>query len=259
MSSKSKITTAFQRAHARKEAALVVYLTGGFPDLERSMDLARTCAQHGADIIEIGIPFSDPVADGPSIQYSSHSALEKGVTLDSILRAVLALDTDVPFVIMSYLNPILTFGWTRFLDATAGTRIAGLVIPDLPVEEAGHYTIDARDIGLDLILLVAPTSTAERVQRIVDQSRGFVYCVSATGITGVRTILDHGTRAFLARVRAMTETPCAVGFGISGPEHIRMLRDTADGVVVGSRIIEGIRNNENISKLVHDMKESTRR
>jgi tryptophan synthase alpha chain len=253
------IVHAFTQTSARNEAALIAYCTAGFPDLQRSMEIVRSCAENGADIIEIGIPFSDPVADGPSIQYSSHKALEQGVTLQMILSAILDLDIKVPVVIMSYLNPIISYGWNRFLDHAERSRIVGIIIPDLPVEEAAGRAIDAQEKGLDLILLAAPTSTSERLRCISTVSRGFIYCVSTTGTTGIRTFLDNNVHTFLERIRAMTDTPCAIGFGISQPTHIQFLRDRADGVVVGSRIIEAIRKNENIPELICSMKEATRR
>lgn len=253
------IAHAFAQTSARNEAALIAYCTAGFPDLARSMELVRSCAEHGADIIEVGVPFSDPVADGHSIQFASHEALEHGVTLRAIMRALGDLDLHTPVVIMSYLNPLLSFGWDRFLDRAGYSRIAGMIIPDLPVEEAAQRSIQAHERGVDLVLLAAPTSTAERLQRIIEVSQGFVYCVGATGTTGVRTSLAQGTAAFVERVREVADIPCAVGFGISRSEHIHALRDHADGVVVGSRIIEAIRNEEDISDLIQSMKKATRR
>jgi tryptophan synthase alpha chain len=259
MRSSGSIADAFEHASARNEAALITYCTAGFPDLIRSMEIIRSCAEYGANIVEIGIPFSDPVADGPSIQYASHRALEQGVTLKAILGATEDLDTNVPVVLMSYLNPIISYGWDRFLDRAACSHIAGIIIPDLPVEEAAARAINAQAKGLDLILLAAPTSTPERLQRIIDTTRGFIYCVSAIGTTGIRRSLDNGVRTFLEHIQTMSDKPRAVGFGISKPAHIQALRDCADGIVVGSRIIEAIRKQENIPELIHSMKETTRR
>jgi tryptophan synthase alpha chain len=240
MRSSGSIADAFEHASARNEAALITYCTAGFPDLIRSMEIIRSCAEYGANIVEIGIPFSDPVADGPSIQYASHRALEQGVTLKAILGATEDLDTNVPVVLMSYLNPIISYGWDRFLDRAACSHIAGIIIPDLPVEEAAARAINAQAKGLDLILLAAPTSTPER-------------------LTGIRRSLDNGVRTFLEHIQTMSDKPRAVGFGISKPAHIQALRDCADGIVVGSRIIEAIRKQENIPELIHSMKETTRR
>lgn len=253
------IDQVFMNTADRHEAALIIYLTGGFPDLEQSMKLVQSCAQSGADIIEIGIPFSDPVADGPTIQYSSQQALAQGITLESIMKAIHELKIDIPIVVMSYLNPILAFGWSRFLDTAMHDNISGLIIPDLPVEEAVDRAADALSKGVHLILLAAPTSTLNRLQQIVDTTNGFIYCVSITGTTGARTFLDKNVHVFLQRIKKMTDKPCAIGFGITTPEHIHSLRESADGVIVGSRIIEGIRNNENIPKLVSIMKKATRR
>jgi tryptophan synthase alpha chain len=253
------ITRVFAAAALRNESVLIVYCTAGYPNLHQSMDLVQSCAECGADIIEIGIPFSDPVADGSSIQYSSQQALEQGVTLNSIINALADLNLDVPIIIMSYLNPVLAFGQEHFLRSAARARVSGLIIPDLPVEEATRLSILAKELGVDLVLLAAPTSTPARLQRITKTSQGFVYCVSTTGTTGIRTVIDANTKAFLKRVRAMTDKPCAVGFGISTPEHIRSLRNEVDGIVIGSRIIEGIRNEENIPALIKAMKGATRR
>jgi tryptophan synthase alpha chain len=259
MTTADEITRTFKKVSSDNEAALIVYLTAGFPDLERSLVLASECAHRGADIMEIGIPFSDPVADGPSIQYASHKALEQGVTLSMILSVLEHLNVSAPIVIMSYLNPLLAFGWTRFLQAAAKSRVSGLIVPDLPVEEAQDRAREARASGLDLILLAAPTSAPARLKSIVETTQGFVYCVSMTGTTGVRSSLDKGTRRFLQRVRTMTDKPCAIGFGISTPAHVRSLCNDADGIVVGSRIIEAIRNNEDVPELVHTLKQQTRR
>lgn len=255
----STISRAFNDTKARQEAVLIVYLTAGYPTLERSIDLVKDCARSGADIIEIGIPFSDPVADGPSIQESSQEALNNGVTLDGIMNVLTQSTLDVPCVIMSYLNPILAFGVKQFLKAMHRAHASGLILPDLPFEEAGEWVALTRQENLDLILLAAPTSSTERLACIAARSQGFIYCISTTGTTGVRQSLPEELTGFVHRIRTITDKPCAVGFGISKPEHIMILRDDVDGVIVGSRIIEGIRRKENIKELVGGLKKATRR
>jgi tryptophan synthase alpha chain len=259
MNNPHAITCTFAHTRARHEAALIVYLTAGFPTLDRSLAFMEMCATRGADIIEVGIPFSDPVADGPSIQYASCQALEQGVTMSMILDALKDNAISAPIVIMSYLNPILAFGWTHFLETAVQSRISGLIIPDLPVEEAQERAKDTRECGIDLILLAAPTSTPGRLKAIINTTQGFLYCVSMTGTTGVRSSLNADARGFLQRVRSLTDISRVIGFGISTPEHVRSLCRDADGIVVGSRMIEAIRHNEDVPGFVHTLKQQTRR
>jgi tryptophan synthase alpha chain len=259
VSKNSAITEVFSNAQTRDEAVLIVYITAGFPNLDRSMELIESSARSGADIIEIGIPFSDPVADGPSIQYASHSALGCGISLRAVLDALRDLTLGKPLVIMSYLNPIFAFGWSRMLDVVEHTHVSGLIIPDLPVEEAEDWSTRSSNQGLDLILLAAPTSSPMRLKQIAELSQGFIYCVSTTGTTGLRETLSNGITDFVSRIRSVTTKPCAIGFGISKPEHVRSLRNDFDGIIIGSRIIEGIRKQEDIPALINSMKEATRR
>lgn len=238
--------------------ALIAYITGGFPTLADLPHQIQTLVKNGVDIIEIGIPFSDPVADGPTIQASSQAALQNGASLSKILHNLARVDVPIPLVIMSYLNPLLAYGREKLVRDAKNAGVSAVIIPDLPVEAAGEWRNILTTHDLDLIFLVAPTSSEERLQRIVTTSTGFVYCVRLTGTTGGRTD-DLSTELFewLDHIRKMTDTPLAVGFGISGPEQVKPLSGHADGVIVGSRIIKAIENDEDVGTLVRELKNAT--
>lgn len=250
------ISGIFDRCRGQRRLALILYATMGYPSRASSRDLVRTMADCGADLIEIGVPFSDPVADGPAIQHSSRIALEQGVTLAQILDDAARLDLPAPLVLMSYLNPLLAYGLDRLCPDLRAAGIRGLVVPDLPVEEAGGLRARADAAGCDLVLLAAPTSSPRRLAVIGERTRGFVYCVSCAGTTGARTSLDPGLNDFLATVRQATTKPVAVGFGISDPSHVRGLFDRCDGVIVGSRIVEALRNREPVRPLIASLREA---
>lgn len=252
------ISDVFEKARAKGEFAFLCYLTAGFPTLTESMRHIATAAASGADIIEVGIPFSDPIADGPTIQHASHVALRSGVTLRTTLVALRELRLETPLIIMSYLNPLLAYGRDALLRDMFGAKVTGLIIPDLPAEESDDWRAAVRHAGVGLIQLAAPTSTDERLTLIGDRSDGFVYAVSVAGITGSRRTLSDGLGAFLERVRKSARKPVAVGFGISTVEQIRSLRETADGVIVGSRLIECIRENGDLGATVRELKAATR-
>lgn len=251
------ISQVFAELRPRGEMALIPYLTAGFPSREGFLEALRTVSAAGADIIEIGIPFSDPIADGPTIQHSSQVALRSGASLSWVLEAVAPLKLPQPLVFMSYLNPLLAIGRERLLAAMCDAQVAGLIVPDLPAEESDEWLAAALDHGRDLIFLAAPTSTDERLREIARRSRGFVYAVSLLGTTGARTELYDGLPAFLARIRAATQTPVAVGFGISTPAHVRSLRGLADGVVIGSRLVRALEQEEDLAALLGEMKSNT--
>jgi len=252
------ISGVFETARAKGEMALLCYLTAGFPTLAESLRHIATAAASGADIIEVGIPFSDPIADGPTIQHASHVALQGGVTLRTTLAALRELRVETPLIIMSYLNPLLAYGREAVLMDMLGAKVTGLIIPDLPVEESDDWRAAARRAGVGLIQLAAPTSTDQRLTVIGDRSDGFVYAVSVAGITGSRRSLSDGLGVFLDRVRKIARKPVAVGFGISTAEQIRSLRGMADGVIVGSRFIECIRDNGDLGAAVRELKAATR-
>jgi tryptophan synthase alpha chain len=233
-------TTAALKASGRK--ALVAFLTAGYPDDATFEDLVRASADAGCDVIEIGIPFSDPIADGPIIQAASNVALARGVTLRSALaqcaRLSARFSARVPLVFMSYINPILTMGVETFADEARASGLSGLILPDVSFEESGAFRPVLRARGLAYIDLVAPTSDDARLSAIAGASSGFVYLVSVTGVTGARTAHPMGVTELADRVRAATETPVYVGFGVSTPEHAASVAHAADGVIIGSRLIQ---------------------
>ncbi len=248
----------FAKLRGDGETALLAYLTGGYPDMDGFVRLLHEVAGAGADIIEVGVPFSDPVADGPVIQAASQQALAAGTTLAGLLERLRADRPAVPLVLMSYLNPLIAYGIDRLLGELPRAGICGLIVPDLPVEEAGPLAQQAAAAGVDLVLLAAPTSTDERLRRIGRTSRGFVYAVSVTGTTGVRERAADEAQMLVNRLRAVTDLPVAVGFGIGSPGQVRRLCGVADGVIVGSRIIQAIADGEDVAALVASLKDATR-
>jgi tryptophan synthase alpha chain len=219
-----------------KRAALMPYLMGGFPDVETSRAIGDACIDAGADLLELGIPFSDPLADGPVIQAAGTHALSAGATPDLILGVCEALAARAPIVLMTYVNIVLARGYERFADQAASAGAAGLIVPDVPLEESAELRAACDAHGLALVPLVAPTTPDERMARIGAQARGFVYTVSVVGTTGERAATDAS--GLLARVKASTDVPVALGFGISTAQQAaKAAADGADGVIVGSRLV----------------------
>ena len=242
-----RIAAAFA-GHGRR-AALMPYLMGGFPDLETSRAVGEACAEAGADLVELGVPFSDPLADGPVIHAAATRALATGVTVDDVLGVCEAIAARLPAVLMVYANTVLAGGGDRFASRAAEAGATGIIVPDLPHDEAAELraVCDAR--GLALVPLVAPTTPEERLARIGAQARGFLYTVSVTGTTGERAALDPAE--LLARVRAHTTVPVALGFGIATPEQAAAAAAAgADGVIVGSRLVRAAAEGEDIRALV---------
>jgi tryptophan synthase alpha chain len=233
------IAEAFARARANgRRAALMPYLMGGFPDLETSRAIGIAYAEAGADLVELGVPFSDPLADGPVIHAAGTAALAAGATLPAVLQVAGAIAQHVPVVLMCYANPILARGLARFLDSLVGARVSGLIVPDLPLEEATDVRDGCRDRGLAFVPLVAPTTPAERLERIGAGATGFLYTVSLTGTTGERARIDGMLGDVISRASAHTAVPVAVGFGISTPEQAAAAADAgAKGVIIGSRLV----------------------
>jgi len=259
MRKRISIAEKFKELKEKNEAALILYITGGFPNLAESIKIIKTLAESGADIIEIGIPFSDPIADGPTIQDSSHTSLMKGTTLKRIMHNIKKLEIQKPLVFMSYLNPLLAYGKEEILSDMNKSGVSGLIIPDLPVEEATEWIKLSKEYHIELIFLLTPASLPRRRKKIVQETRGFVYCVSVLGTTGVRNKMPSYINKFLKDIRKSTETPIALGFGISTAKQIEVLRNQVDGVIIGSRIIEAIKNEENLKELVAEFKEATKR
>ena len=220
--------------------ALIPYITVGYPTVEATMEVVPLLASSGCDIIELGIPFSDPLADGATIQKASFYALRNGVTPKVCLEVArqLSQKVDIPLVFMTYFNPVFSYGLEQFCSDCAHSGINGLIIPDLPPEEGEELGTVTEKQGLDLIYLLAPTSTNERIRLVAERSRGFIYLVSLTGVTGVREKLASGIEAFVARLRKVASQPLCVGFGISNSEQAKQVAGIADGVIVGSRIIQ---------------------
>lgn len=248
----------FAAVRARREMAFIPYVTAGYPTVERSLDLIDEAAVAGADAIEIGLPFSDPVADGPTIQFASHEALVAGFRTRVFLEALSVRESPCPRIVMTYLNPLLALG-EQALPLLARARVQALVIPDLPAEEAEAFSAAAATHGIDVVLLVSPTSSDERLRRIGAASRGFVYVVGVVGTTGARRDADPELPRILARVRATTALPLVAGFGLSEPAHLSALVGHADGAIVGSRLVDAIRNGEDVSSLIRSFKQATRR
>ena len=233
----SRIDSVFKQP-GRK--ALIAYVTIGYPSIEATLDVVPVLTESGCDIIELGIPFSDPLADGTTIQKASHHALQNGVTPKICLEVAGKLNrmVDTPLIFMGYFNPILWHGIETFCDDCAAAGIDGLIIPDLPPEEGSELEAATRRQRLDLIYLLAPTSTDERIRLVAERSRGFIYLVSVTGVTGARESLPADLESFIGRVRTSATQPLCVGFGISTPQQAKQVARLADGVIVGSRIIK---------------------
>ncbi len=237
-----RIAEAFRRARGEGRAAFIPFLTAGDPDAAASQALVLELAGRGADLVELGIPFSDPVADGPVIQRASHRALAAGFSLRRALdlAARVRQAHPVPLVFMSYVNPILRFGTGAFAEAAAGAGVDGLIVPDLPPEEAGDLRSACSGRGIATIFLVAPTTTPGRIPVICAAAAGYVYYVALRGVTGVRDALPADLAAGIARVRAVTDLPVAVGFGVSTPEQVAAVAREADGVIVGSALVRAV-------------------
>lgn len=232
------IDALFTRLRAAKRAAFMPFVTAGDPDLAFTRELLPAAADAGADLFEIGFPFSDPVADGPVIQASYTRALGKGLKVAEVFDALRAARSPAPLVAMASYSLMYRKGPEAFIDAAQAAGVSGAVVPDLPVEEAEELSKLARDRDFKLVLLVTPTTSPARAEKIVRACSGFVYVVSVVGITGARAALPVALREHLARLRTMTDLPLCVGFGVSKPEHARELKDVADGVIVGSAVVK---------------------
>lgn len=222
-----------------KGKAFIPFITGGDPDMETTYQLIKAMAENGADIIEIGIPFSDPIAEGPVIQEADLRALKSGTTTDALFDLVVEIrkEIDIPLIFMTYMNPIYVYGTDNFMKRCAQVGIDGVIVPDVPFEEKAELEQYCKKYGVDLISMIAPTSS-ERIERIAKEAEGFIYCVSSLGVTGVRSEITTDIRTMVEQVRAVTDVPVAVGFGISTPEQAKKMAGISDGAIVGSAIVK---------------------
>lgn len=241
----SRIEKKFKELAARGEKALIAYIMAGDPTLQETEKLIPELEKGGADLIEIGIPFSDPLADGPTIQKAAVRALNNGVSLRDAIDLVKRVRkvSRVPLIFMSYYNPIFKYGEERFVKDAVTAGVDGVIVPDLPPEEAEGLIAHSRKNGLDTIFLLAPTSNEERIKKVCRISTGFIYYVSLTGVTGVREGLSKDIGSMVKKIKSYTKTPVAVGFGISRPEQAKEISCLADGVIVGSAIVKVIEEN----------------
>ncbi len=239
----NRIDATLNSLKAAKRTALVPFVTVGFPDIETSDKLARVVIESGGDMLELGIPFSDPLDDGPTIQMTSYRALQHGVNVDTALEMVRSMRSKgvaVPLIFMGYYNPFLHYGTERFVANAAASGVDGVIVPDLPAEESAHFRALCEESGVHLIPLLAPTSTEERIAQACKRARGFIYCVSLTGVTGARQSLATGLSEFVGRVRRHTDLPVLVGFGVSQRRHVEEIGQFADGAIVASALLAAI-------------------
>ncbi|MGB9639518.1 MAG: tryptophan synthase subunit alpha [Anaerolineales bacterium] len=254
-----KIRQTFYVAHQEHRAAFMPYFTLGFPNEVQSMEIIQGIAENGADLIELGIPFSDPLADGAVIQHSSQIALQQGMNVKKALQCVTNLrksGVNQALVLMGYINPILSYGSEKFVEDAAKSGADGLIIPDLPLQEAGDLENYCVANGLALIPMIAPNSTNERISMAAKHALGFLYLVSLTGVTGERSSLAANLRELVERVRKFTQVPLAVGFGISTPAQAAAVAQISDGVIVGSAIIRAANTNHksSVNELVRQLR-----
>ena len=259
----SRVAAAIDAAHAQGRGAFIGYLPLGYPDLETSIQAAVALAESGADVIELGPPYSDPVMDGPLIQEATNAALEAGFRLRDLFPAVREITsrTDVPVVVMTYWNPVFQYGVDRYADDLAAAGGAGLITPDITPEAAADWIAASGRTGLDRIFLAAPTSSDERLDLVVENTTGFVYTVSTMGITGERADLDAAARTLVARLREHGAGHACVGIGISTPEHVATTVEYADGAIVGSALVRALRDGgvEGLRATAAALAEATRR
>jgi tryptophan synthase alpha chain len=260
----NRITKVFNELKKKEEKALISFITGGDPDIETTAELILALEEGGVDIIEIGIPFSDPIAEGVVIQEAADRALLAGCTVDKLFEMVekLRKKTNIPLLFMTYANPIYAYGKERFMAKCKVVGIDGIIIPDVPFEEKDEFEKECNDNEIALISLIAPTS-GERIDKIAGNAQGFLYCVSSLGVTGVREEINTDVEELIRQVKRVSSVPCAIGFGISTPKQARELALISDGVIVGSAIVRLIGEHgrdsvAHVEEFVSEMKESMR-
>jgi tryptophan synthase alpha chain len=239
----NRISRAFKQLRSKRKSAFIAFLTAGYPDLATTEKLVLEFSQRGVDIMELGIPFSDPMADGPVIQESSQEALKHNIRLIDVLAMVKRIrrHSDIPLLFMTYYNPIFCMGEDKFVREAAKAGLDGVIIPDLPLEEGNPLASVCRKAGLDNILFVAPTTEQARLKRIARSASGFIYYISLAGVTGERKALPSDVASRVRKIKKMTGTPVCVGFGVSSAAQVRQIQSVADGVIVGSAIIRKIK------------------
>lgn len=261
----SRISKTFEKLRSEGKKALIPFITAGYPDINTTEKFIYELEKSGADLIELGVPFSDPMADGPIIQMASERSLANGTNLKMILALVkkVRMKTDIPIILMGYYNPFFIYGLKRVSRDAKDAGVDGVLIVDLPPEEAGEMKVQTDSAGLDIIFLLTPTSDDERINLITKNATGFIYYVSLTGVTGIRSELDRDIRKQITNIKRKTNLPIAVGFGISSPVHAKMVSKWADAVVVGSAIIKIVENSrtkkqmvKRVSQFVQDLKKA---
>jgi len=239
----SSVDEKFYELKNNKKLALMPFIMAGDPNIEITSEILLKLQENGADLIELGIPYSDPLADGPVIQVAASRALKSGTTLKKVITLLESLKgkLNIPIILFSYLNPLLCFGFEHFCEIASNAGVSGLIIPDLPLEEAYKFSKIISNHSMDLILLVAPTTPLERMKQISNHTRGFTYLVSVTGVTGERNKMENRVENLIAKLKEVNSNPIAVGFGISTPEHVNKVREWgADGVIIGSAFVKRI-------------------
>ncbi len=259
----SKVDDKFYELKNNKRLALMPFIMAGDPNLEITSEILLKLQENGADLIELGIPYSDPLADGPIIQLSASRALKSGTTPRKVITLLESLKgkLNIPIILFTYLNPLLSFGFEQFCEMVSNAGVSGLIIPDLPLEEAYKFSKTVSSYSMDLILLVAPTTPFERMQKISNHTKGFTYLVSVTGVTGERNKMENRVENLIAKLKEISTNPIAVGFGISTPEHVNKVREWgADGVIIGSAFVKRISSSSekdvinHIGKFCNDMR-----
>ncbi len=259
----SKIDEKFYELKNNKKIALMPFIMAGDPNIEKTSEILLKLQENGADLIELGIPYSDPLADGPIIQLSASRALKSGTTPKKVITLLESLKDklNIPIILFTYLNPLLCFGFEQFCELASNAGVSGLIIPDLPLEEAYKFSKIVSNNSMDLVLLVAPTTPFERMKKISNHTKGFTYLVSVTGVTGERNKMESRVENLIAKLKEINSNPIAIGFGISTPEHVNKVREWgADGVIIGSAFVKRISSSSekdvvnNVGKFCNDMR-----
>ncbi|MCM8772017.1 MAG: tryptophan synthase subunit alpha [Candidatus Omnitrophica bacterium] len=255
----TKIEKKFKELKNKKEKGLILYLTVGFPSIDKSIEIIKNCEKNGVDIIELGIPFSDPIADGPIIQHTSSEALKNGITTDTCFQIANELKNEIkiPYLFMTYYNPVYKYGIEKFVEKCVESGVSGLIIPDLPYEESFYIRKMLRNNDMNLIYFLTPYTKEERMKKILKKGNGFIYFVSLAGVTGPRESLNLNLIIeSLKKIKKISDKPVALGFGISNKEQIKQIKSYVDGIIVGSSFLQKLIENEDEAiKLIKEFKE----